>query len=252
MTAERIAIANAQVDWDRLDVESYLAEHYLTLRDDDGLVLDRMAAFFAHHLDAAGSGQRRGVDVGTGANLYPTLAMLPFADEIDLLEISPTAVAWLRRQRADGFGANWDPFWQRLARQPAYRGHFSARDVRAEFRDKTDARVADAFHLPARRWDLGTMFFTACSLSTSMAESRDALRSFVESLKPGAPFVIALMLNSDGYVVEGIPFPAVPLTERHVRDGLARVATGVTVVPVRSAKPIRPDVYMAVATGFAS
>lgn len=38
----------------------------------------------------------RGIDVGTGANLYPCLSMLPFCGEITLWERGEANVAWLQ------------------------------------------------------------------------------------------------------------------------------------------------------------
>lgn len=243
---------NSQVNWGDLHVDSYVAEHYSSLRDDDGLIIDRMAEFFASYLDVNLSHHRRGVDVGTGGNLYPAFALLPFANSVDLLEKSPNSVAWIRQQRQNGFSQTWNPFLERLKQQPVYSDYFEARDVRADFRAKTDVRVDDALLLPAKRWDLGTMFFTACSLSNSEEESNGVVWRFVESLKPGSPFVIASMANSSGYVVDDVAFPAVSLTEESLQATLNKVAVDIEVTPIRDAVPVRPGVYMLLATGLAA
>lgn len=245
---------NSQVDWGALDADAYVAENYRSVRDDDRQILDRAVEFFT---DAAtrstGDGNIgwRAVDVGTGANLYPTLTMLPFAASVDLLEYSPTSVNWLEDQRARGFDANWEAFVQASRRGVLHERYYARHDARTEFTAKTRVQRTSIFTLPRRRWDAGTMFFTACSLSGSHDEFRTALARFIHALKPGAPFVAAFMTGSGGYRVRDRWFPAVRLEELDIKAALEELANEVDVRQIRSEQPLRPDVGMALATGFA-
>ncbi|CAM5649016.1 hypothetical protein SANTM175S_10556 [Streptomyces antimycoticus] len=45
----------------------------------------------------------------------------------------------------------------------------------------------------AERWDLGTMFFVAESITTSLDEFRRGVGCFMSALNPGAPFAAAFM-----------------------------------------------------------
>lgn len=245
------AASNDQIDWDRLDVASYLADNYRELRDDDQAIIERMTQFFDEAVDHDKLPYPRAVDVGTGSNLYPALAMLPFAERVDLREVSTTSVGWLQGQLADGFDATWDPFWQRMCGRVTYKEYFTDRDVREDLSAKAEATVGSVFGLPRATWNLGTMFFTACSLSTDDREFRRALRRFVDSLVTGAPFVVASMINSSGYEVDGAWFPAVKLTESDIQRGLSKHADHVKVYPIHSEQPVRPGIHMALATGFA-
>lgn len=73
------------------------------------------------------------------------------------------------------------------------------------------------FDLPRHRWQLGTMFFVAESLTEDPAEFERALHAFVDSLTPGAPFATAFMSRSVGYPVAERDFPAVSIDEEMVQ-----------------------------------
>jgi hypothetical protein len=240
-------VRNAWVDWSGLDANAYTAHHYRWLRADDREIIARTADFLAAHARPGG----RAVDVGTGSNLYPALGLLPYAASVDLVERSGRAVRWLRRQCAGGFGAQWDPFIDAYRDNVAYADFYARHDARAELRARTTVRCESIFDLPRARWDLGTMFFTACSLSTSRGEFRRALRKFVGAIAPGGPFVAAFMTGSVGYQVRDRRFPAVPVQPRDIEEGLKDFASGVEVHPIFSPDPVRAGVGMAVATGFA-
>lgn len=235
--------SNEAFDWDRFDSGAYFDHNYRALRDDDREIIQVVRDFFA----GAGIGPHAyGVDVGSGTNLYPALAMLPFCDRIDLREFSASNVEWLRREVA-GFSTNWDEFWQVCAESPRYA---EVTDPRAELARRATVEQANVFLLPAARWDIGTMFFVACSLSTDPAEFRRALHRFVAALKPGAPFALGFMAKSEGYFVGSDWFPAVAIDAATVRDCLASVAYDVRVHPIDIGDPLR-DGYggMLVATG---
>jgi NNMT/PNMT/TEMT family len=245
---------NSQVDWSKLDAVAYAAKNYRTLRDDDQEVIRRAATFFAAAAARAGSeatARWQAVDVGTGSNLYPAFAMLPFAKSVHLLEYSRTSVSWLRRQRERGFDPMWDTFLDEFRNTVEYKSHFEQCDARAEFRKKAKIQRVSVFKLKKANWDLGTMFFSACSLSTSTDEFVLAVRKFVEALRPGAPFVAAFMLNSGGYQVGDHWFPAVVIREADVAAALSGIATRVDVQAIDTTTPMRPGVGMALATGYA-
>jgi hypothetical protein len=235
--------SNKQVNWDRFDSEAYVAHNYRAVRDDDRQIMVIVRDFFAGQDLAPES---RAVDVGTGANLYPALAMLPFCAHLDLWELGSANVEWIRRQ-IPHFDDNWLDFWDVYRAQPAYR---AVADPRAIFASRAEVHRASVFALPSRTWDLGTMFFVACSMSADLAEFRRAVHAFVTALKPGAPFAAAFMAESQGYHVGGEWFPAVAVDDAEVTAALAPVADGVRVERIDLGDPLR-DGYagMIVATG---
>ncbi|WP_034271775.1 SCO2525 family SAM-dependent methyltransferase [Actinospica robiniae] len=202
--------ANADYDWNAFDAWDYVALNYAELREDDRRILELTAAFFAARGIDPGS---RAVDVGTGANLYPALAMLPFCSRLSLLDFSDANIAWLGDE-VIGYSENWNAFWDVLLRSEPYR---SIDDPRAALRERAVVRRWNILEDGGRQWDLGTMFFVAESITAEPAEFQCAVRNFGALLKPGAPFAAAFMESSIGCVIGGRMFPAVGVDEDAVR-----------------------------------
>ncbi len=234
---------NEEFPWDSFDPEWYLNHNYGTLRDDDEKILERLAEFFSG-LDQAHL--RHGLDVGTGTNLYPVLAMLPLCGRITLHERAKTNCRWLHNETAK-YSEVWEPYWEVLAERASY-----ARigDPRWAVHERTRVNRGSIFDLPKDTYDIGTMFFVAESITTRDDEFTRALRCFLRSLKPNAPFAATFMTNSTGYDVNGVHFPAVAITEDDVRkcldgEGIRKS----TFEKIDSESPLRPEVGMVLVTG---
>ncbi|MGC5662260.1 SCO2525 family SAM-dependent methyltransferase [Micromonospora sp. WMMD723] len=235
---------NAEVEWDGFDPQAYIRHNYAELRDDDREILRRTRDFFA----GAELSDACCVDVGSGANLYPTLSLLPFAHTIDLCEWSTSNVRWLRQQ-VDSYDTTWDPYWQVCAEHPTYAALTDPRRCLAKVGRVSQTSV---FDLPTHAWDAGTMFFVACSISADRAEAERAISRFLRALRPDSPFAVAVMLGSTGYHVGRCSFPAVALVRSEV---VADIATGAYDIDVHEERP-RPqirdgDVSMLLITGRA-
>jgi hypothetical protein len=236
---------NREVDWDQFDPDMYCRENYRSILPVDLEILRQVRDFFG----AGPVTDGRGLDIGAGANLYPSLAMLPFCRSIDLREYSRRNVDWLERRIASGYDVTWDGFWDELARHPAYRG---ITDPRREYSARATVSQGSVFDLERHRWDIGTMFFVACLITSDITEFDSALDHFIHALKPGAPFAAAFMLGSTGYDVDGVTFPSVPLTKDDVRRGFERTACDVDVTEIETKQLIRPGYGgMALAIGRA-
>jgi SAM-dependent methyltransferase len=193
---------NGDYDWDNFGAQKYYEHNYQKMRDDDAEMLGLVREWFA---TAASGGHRKGVDVGSGANLYPALAMLRHCRKITLCDYSKENVAWLRRTIAR-LPESWAPFWEVLAPGSGDEGFAWAREI---LRQQCTVRRRSIFRLPNSRWDIGTMFFVAESLSEDHHEFERALGSFFRALRPGAVFAAAFMESSEGYEVEDVEYPAV-------------------------------------------
>lgn len=217
------AVSNAEAPWDEFDSQWYLHHNYNTIHPDDRAVINRIGTFFA----ARASGRKRhAVDVGSGTNLYPALAMLPVAESITLWEYSASNVRWLEHG-VRPYGQLWDQFWAALCDTAPMYGRL--RRPRALLPLIAKVERANVFNLPEAHWDLGTMFFVAESITGIPAEFELATRNFVTSLRPGAPFAAAFIRNSRGYEVRDVRFPAVAVTEYEVRRVLRPYADELTV-----------------------
>lgn len=214
---------NSEAPWDAFDPAAYVDHNYGSLRSDDAKILEIVREHFAAHFkdaaDGAGSGLR-GIDVGAGANLYPALSMLPWCGEITLFETSAANVAYLNGQRGS-YDSHWDQFWAALCRQDVYAERVA--DPRSAFRRAVSVERGNLFDLQNRpgRWQIGTMFFVAESMSTSDEEFFLAVERFMHALAPGAPFAAAFMEGSQGYRVGEHFFPACSVSETEVRKSLS-------------------------------
>jgi len=212
---------NEQYPWDQFDPFEYIARNYKDLLQDDLTVLRMMRDHFAGIGPVGGTG----IDVGAGANLYPTLAMLPFCDKIELFERSAANRAWLDTQLPD-FSEEWDKYWDLLVDGgPAY----ASLDPRAAVYGNCSVRRGDIFKLPRHQWSIGTMFFVAESITTVEDEFVRAVEGFIGALKPGAPFAAAFMNKSDGYEIGNQDFPAISVEDADVRRTLEPLADGLKV-----------------------
>jgi NNMT/PNMT/TEMT family protein len=230
--------------WDLFDSDVYFANNYRELRKDDKRIIEIIAAFF--HRRGPREGPGRAIDVGTGANLYPALSMLPFASEVRLCERAHSNRSWLLRELIAP-QQSWEQFWTAIA------------DGRAEYekiKDPLDllayrakVRKGNVYELKPDQFDLGTMFFVAESITTRNDQFRRATRSFLDSLRPRAPFAAAFMLNSSGYYVGDQRFPACSVTMTEVEECLAPLATIEDIETVESHDLREGYCGMMVATG---
>lgn len=235
---------NGDYPWDRFDPEEYLRRNYAAVHDDDRRTLEFVRDFFVEAFadDPVRTG-RRGIDVGTGANLYPALAMLPFCDRLTLYEHSRANVDWLLRQRCDGWPSwteAWDQFWLVLCERRAY-GELGG-NPRRELAECTEVTEGSVFALSetGRQWDVGTMFFVAESITPRYAEFLAVVDHFLGVLRPGAPFAIAFMERSTGYQVADHHFPAIAISAEDVLRCLFRRAADVMIQrTVADGKPLR-------------
>ncbi|SQD94396.1 putative N-methyltransferase [Parafrankia sp. Ea1.12] len=219
-------MGNAGQRWDEFDPDLYHAHNYAVLRDDDQEILEGVRDFFATFAAAAATAADRplnGLDVGTGSNLYPALSMLPWCERITLREHSASNVTWLENE-VRSYGTAWDPFWKVLTQERAYLG---VDDPRRALAERVVVEQGSVFELPRSRWDIGTMFFVACSISEQREDFHRASRCFLDALMPGAPFAMAYMENSRGYEVGDIRFPAVSLKMDYIVESLEATATDV-------------------------
>ncbi|XUL88012.1 SCO2525 family SAM-dependent methyltransferase [Streptomyces galilaeus] len=222
---------NADVPWDEFNPVDYISHNYLSVFPADAEIIAIVRDHFSDHFRRFPGRQVRGIDVGAGANLYPALAMLPWCEEITLLDWSKRNVAYLREQ-VNSYAGNWDAFWRSLCQNGGYAAY--PHDPRERFKQIARVEQGDLFRLAGQegRWNLGTMFFVAESISTSETEFEQAIKCFFQQLEPGAPFAAAFMEESQGYDVDGLHFPAYNVRRRQIRRVLRKHARGLRTASV--------------------
>lgn len=246
----------ADAPWNSFSSDDYWRRNYHELQAEDQEIIRLVSHFFIRAF-AGRPPARRGIDVGSGTNLYPALLMLPWTEQILLTDFSASNVDWLRRQLADDSAPwTWGSFWDEL--QMA-KGYNEIGEPRKQLRQACDSVLGCAgveqrsvFDLPRAQWDLGSMFFVAESITEEPDEFRAAMEGFVGASEPGAPFAAAFMAGSDGYQVAGTRFPALPITADDVRLHFTELgASKLSVGLLRTEHRVRPGYEgMIVATGF--
>jgi hypothetical protein len=218
-------VLNDDAPWDEFDPGAYVDQNYRDLLDADAEILTFVREHFSNHFREHFDRPIRGIDIGAGANLYPALSMLPWCKEITLLERARKNVGYLREQRQN-FAESWDDFWKVLREDPRYQAIDAG--LRERFRATVRVEKGNLFamerrkffglHRDPRRWQIGTMFFVAESISTSHEEFRRGVACFMEALEPGAPFAAAFMEGSRGYDVGDRHYPACNVDETQVKE----------------------------------
>jgi hypothetical protein len=226
---------NNEVAWGDFEAAAYFADNYRRLRDDDRTIIRVVANFFSDSFTRTQDPSRGvGVDVGSGANLYPALTMVPWCDRVVLTDVAQDNIDWLRANLApDAAPApsawEWQDFWDVQAGFPGYSGLGNVRSLLAA---RCEVRRLSVFDLPAAAFDVGTMFFVAESVTACLAEFETAVGMFVRALRPASPFAAAFMAGSKGYDVSGRHFPAVDVDASRVDALLAALATRTTVTTI--------------------
>jgi ribosomal protein S18 acetylase RimI-like enzyme len=215
-TPDAIVTRNEEAPWARFDPNAYYYNNYISLRDDDRAILLRVGEFFSEYFKRYQIKRpAHALDIGSGANLYPALSMLPWSTHITLADHSPPNLPWLESEVDESHSGQpwrWTPFWNVVSGMPGYES-VSQPDEQLRRLHRGGALCIedlDILNMPSgRRWDLGTMFFVAESITEDYAQFTDAIRNFLRSLRAGSPFAAAFMVGSGGYPVKGVRFPAV-------------------------------------------
>jgi len=250
MADRRASTPNKAAPWSDFDAEAYWKFNYDSLLPEDAQIIERASNFL---IEACRSRVpiSSAVDVGAGTNLYPALLMLPWTERIVFTEYAPANIDWLKQNLADASGEwAWQPFWDLVARLSGYR---DVEQPRRRLAAIHHIRHLSIFDLPPRTWGLGSMFFVADGITSDRKEFELAVRSFLGSLTPGAPFMMAFMEKSVGYDVRGVEFPAVEVTRESLDELLTQVpVTGTDVLKTdNSIRQLRPGYDgMLLVTGY--
>jgi hypothetical protein len=259
MVDAAMCLRNAQAPWDRFSSDKYWRANYKSMQPADQEIICRVGGFFAKAFAGRPRAQRA-LDVGSGANLYPALLMLPWAEQILLTDYSESNIRWLRlhvlgNDKSDA-PWTWQPFWEELHELEGYNRISEPRrllrDACSGITERAGIEQLSLFKLPQAQWQLGTMFFVAESMTEDPAEFNEAIGCFIGALQPAAPFAATFMAGSDGYPVDGIDFPALHITPDDITQSFTELgASQLSVELTRTTHKVREGYKgMIVATGI--
>ncbi|HEY0814470.1 MAG TPA: hypothetical protein VGE11_14425 [Pseudonocardia sp.] len=196
--------SNADVDWHRWPVSTYLAENYRNYHVSDDAVIAHHSAFYR---DLAPQSLSRTVEIGTGPNLYPLLLASGAARHIDAIDRSRAGLDYLRHQLSHGPDVLWDPYWQRCR---------ALNTALPETMDlalgRVHVREGDAFELAGSGYSLASMHFVAESVTEDADEFRQFCTAFVGTVEHGGYLLAAFMENMGRYQFsDGSQWPGIPV-----------------------------------------
>lgn len=225
-------IGNTNVDWNAFDSEAYCEHNYQKFRPHNAGIV----ASIAEYLKDEANKFSTCADIGTGSNLYPSLALVPWARRIDLYDPSTAIRAWLENELQSD-GERWNPYWQVLYGSAPSK--YKKRLDWAKFKKLANIIEGGINNLPERKYDIATMFFVAESVTSVHAEFEQLTIKSVASVRPGGKFLSAFMLGSTGYPVGDVRYPAVKLTEDSL-DFLRSLLSDTYDIPIeRGRSPVR-------------
>lgn len=211
-------VAPVSVAWSSFDPDIYVADNYLTVANEDRVILEKLSDFYAS-LDRV---DLRIAEVGGGPNLYPLLAALPKAQQILVLEYGARNIDYVRRQLVD-LSENWLAFWTMLlARNDSY-APINPAIALAEAVTLVEGSIyEDASNYPAT-FDVVSTHFCLESITSTEEGFVQGLEAVAAMTKPGGRLIASFLKGSDGYSVGEYEFPAFPLFEPQLTSGLERV-----------------------------
>jgi len=217
--------ANNEFGWSKFDPDSYIEHYYADPHPDDDEVVRRTC----QALIASGRTNLDVIDVGTGPNLFPLLAALPVARTLTAWEYAESNVGWLRSEvQKPALRDPWLHFWT-VAREAHAIASPDAAAPMAGLREKLDVVRGSIFDLPSARWDAGTMFFCAESITAQQDEFEKACACFARAVRPGGVLAAAFLAGSRGYTVGEEDYPAVSVGPAELEAAFAPFATAIDV-----------------------
>lgn len=228
---------NHEAPWDAFDARAYEQHNYSTVSEEDARIT---GLFFRHIMEAH---PLCAVDVGTGSNLIPILAMIAAGvHRIHAWEFSRSNREWLTTVlEATTLPENWDHVWRSLSVAAALQQPAAIREANATkaMRRRVAVQNGSVFELPAQSWDYATMAFCAESITSDMDEFEYAVRKFVQCVIPGGRFSSAFMLESQGYRVGAVEYPAVAVTAAQVTELFMSICNSFVATPIPIVRPLR-------------
>jgi hypothetical protein len=224
------ASRNADFRWSEFDSEAYFQHYYGESHpDDDQVVRCAVAAMKAALPPGNGLDV---VDVGTGPNLIPLVCALPRAASLTAWEYAPTNIAWLEAELArDEMRPQWQHSWQ-VTREAYLPDYVLPENPLPHLRAKTAIHQGSIFDLPERRWDAGTMFFCAESITGQQDEFEAACAAYARCVRRGGTLAAAFLVGTSRYEISGRQFPILCLSVEAIEETFARHATGVEVTRI--------------------
>lgn len=217
--------------WDAFNPYAYVADNYRTMHDEDRLILDVILPFIQRNIPSVS----RVLDIGTGPNLYPIIALLPYSSRINCLEYARSNVQYLRNQIR-----NPSACWHRFHRYMQRNNDRYLFPLKPVLTDKVSIGRGDLFVDSGKDYDVVTMFFCAESITNRRDTFVEACNKSVSCLRAGGIYIAAFMEQSTGYSLNNITFPSYPTNKQELQNIFESLCTDLSIKRIQKAeKPLR-------------
>jgi hypothetical protein len=198
------SLRNDAVDWSDFDADEYWKFNFSTVLPDDRQIIETASKFLITACETPRRG-KTAVDVDAGTNLYPSLLMLPWAEIVVPTGYAAENIYCLTENLTKTSGDwRWQPFWDLVSRPALHQEIAAPWDWLAK---RHGERHPSNFDPLRCNWGLGSMFFMTDGITDDPVEFKARMRRLLTALKPGAPFLLALMEGFTGYELQGVSFP---------------------------------------------
>lgn len=213
--------------WDKFNVVEYTWRNYgKGILPEDRQIIEIVVAQLKRLLPSKTS-FKSVADIGAGPNLYSSMLITPYLAKTAVLELrdySPNNrdyLNWALGKEAEKPWSKfaklrgiWDKFENLMKRVDAqYSGGLE------KLRHLANPRFSDIRELRDSELDAATSFFVTESMTDDILEFVFATEKVVRSVKSGGVFILAHMVESEGYYAgEGTNFPAVKLSFEEIKD----------------------------------
>lgn len=206
--------------WDDFDPDAYLLNNYVDLLPAD--VYSTLA--LARRLRARAPVDTL-LDLGTGPNLLPVLAALPYVGRVVAREPGRQNRAYLDAQRAR-LDVTWEPAIAILRAVDPALADF---DYQRALATRLIVREGDHTGIPARAYDAVTMHYVAEGAGDDPRIFTAITRALVAGAKPGALVFACFMEGSQGYTLDGTAYRALDVDSARVRAALVPGVADLTI-----------------------
>jgi hypothetical protein len=208
--------------WNRWDPRVYLAQYYQTrdVPQDEKAVCEFIHSCLAQR-DVSFS---RALDIGVGPTIHHDIALVPYAEHLDVADYLPHNLAEIRKWLTDDDDAhNWDVFLRGiLTIEGITRPDRRAVEAR---RQLVKHRIGQLLTCDIRKpfplgfevgYPLVTAFYVADSVATSKSDWYCYMTNIASLVEPGGTLMISALRNAHYYRVGDHFFPSPMIDEEDV------------------------------------
>jgi hypothetical protein len=217
---------NTDVDWNTFNGKTYRQEYFDVLGPEDAWVINQIVSYLG---EAAIQPDQfaRGADIGAGPTLAAALAIVPYLQQLEIIEPGGENTAYLESvlMDTDQLAHDWrDALRIITTNKHSLPLHASGPQLLSK---RSIVRQLFLQDIEAGRYDLVTSVFCAESATSNRDECGELIAGTVDTLRSGGTFIGAYIEHSPGWpdhsqgkakVVDMTKFPAANISQAWLEE----------------------------------